>query len=226
MRHHKQPLLLGTALVIFISLSCQEPCENESTFYPYWHQRVSLFETLPDLENEIVFLGDSLTDGCNWSEILQDKRILNRGISGDVTAGVISRLDELVESKPLMVFLMIGINDLAEGKIEEEVVYNIKQIVKMIHKESPETKIILQSLLPVNKNFGLYGDYTNKTEHIIRINRALKNFSQSNEITYIALYSLFATKDHLLNPEYTNDGLHLKGNGYLIWKSAVEKYIN
>lgn len=226
MRNHKQLILMASALVIFISLSCQEPYEKEDTFYPYWHQRASLFKTLPNFENEIVFLGDSLTDGCNWGEIFPKKNVVNRGITGDQTSGVLSRLNEVTESQPLKVFLMIGINDLAQGKIEEEVVYNIKQIVKIIHKGSPGTEIFLQSLLPVNNDFKNFPNHTNKTEHIIRINRALKNFSDVNDITYINLYSLFANKDSQLNPEYTNDGVHLKGSGYLVWKEAVEKHIN
>jgi len=226
MRYLKQSIILAAALMVFISLSCQEPYEDENTFYPYWHQRVSLFEMLPNAENEIIFLGDSITDGCNWSEMFQDKRIINRGISGDVTSGVLHRLDEVVESKPLKIFLMIGINDLADGKIETEVVYNIKQIVKIIHKKTPDTEIFLQSLLPVNKDYTIFENHINKTEEIIRINRALKNFSDINKITYIDLYSRFVTKDQKLHPDYTNDGLHLTGAGYLVWKSAVEKYIN
>jgi len=226
MRYPRQSIILAAAFMVFISLSCQEPYENENTFYPYWHQRVSLFKMLPNSENEIIFLGDSITDGCNWEEMFQDKRIINRGISGDLTSGVLHRLEEVVESKPLKVFLMIGINDLADGKIEREVVYNIEQIVKIIHRKSPDTEIYLQSLLPVNKDFKIFENHINKTEEIIRINTALKNFSNINDITYIDLYSLFVTKDQKLNPDYTNDGLHLTGAGYLVWKSAVEKYIN
>lgn len=226
MRLSKKSILLGAGLIIFISLSCQEPYKNEDTFYPYWHQRVSLFEILPDLENEVVFLGDSLTDGCNWNEMFPDKRVINRGISGDTTYGVLSRLDEVIQSKPIKIFLLIGMNDLANGIIEQEVVYNIKQIIKVTHKKSPETEIFMQSLLPVNKDFEFFENHTNKTEHILRINRALYHFSKANEITYIDLYSLFVTKDQKLNPEYTNDGLHLNGNGYLKWKSALEKYIH
>lgn len=226
MGHHKKLILTAFLFIIFISLSCQEPNKKEDTFYPYWHQKASLFKTLPNLENEIVFLGDSLTDGCNWDEMFPNKNVVNRGISGDQTSGVLSRLDEVTESKPLKVFLMIGVNDLAQGKIDEEVVYNIKQIVKIIHKKSPGTQIFLQSLLPVNKAFDFFPNHINKTEHIIRINRALKNFSDVNDITYIDLYSLLADKNNQLDSEYTNDGLHLKGRGYLVWKEAVEKYIN
>ncbi len=216
MRYQKQSIILAAALMVFVSLSCQEPYEEENIFYPYWHQRVSLFKMLPNSENEIIFLGDSITDGCNWGEMFQDKRVINRGISGDLTSGVLHRLNEVVESKPLKIFLMIGINDLADGKIEREVVYNIEQIVKIIHKKTPDTEIYLQSLLPVNKDYTIFENHVNKTEQIIRINRALKNFSNANDITYVDLYSLFVTKDQKLNPDYTNDGLHL----------TVEKYIN
>jgi lysophospholipase L1-like esterase len=226
MRPFKYSLFTATALVVFISLSCQEPPEKDATFYPYWHQKTSLFEILPNPDNQIVFLGDSLTDGCNWSEMLEDSRVVNRGISGDTTRGVLSRLDEVIESKPLKVFLMIGVNDLANGIMAEEVVYNIKQIVKTIYKQSPETEIFLQSLLPVNNDFVFFENHTNKTEHIIRINTALQNFASINDITYLDLYSLFVTKENKLNQEYTNDGLHLNGDGYLRWKTVVEKHIN
>ena len=226
MAHQKKLILVTFLFIIFISLSCQEPNKKEDTFYPYWHQKASHFKTLPNLENEIVFLGDSLTDGCNWDEMFPNKNVVNRGISGDQTSGVLYRLDEVTESKPLKVFLMIGVNDLAQGKIEEEVVYNIKQIVKIIHKKSPDTEIYIQSLLPINSRFNNFPNHTDKTEPIIRINRALKNFSDMNDITYIDLYSLLADKDNQLDSEYTNDGLHLKGSGYRMWKKAVEKYIN
>jgi len=226
MQPKKELVFLASAFIIFISLSCQEPYEKGETFYPYWHQKASLFRILPDSENEIIFLGDSLTDGGHWSEMFPDRNVINRGISGDQTSGVISRLDEVIESEPLKIFLMIGINDLAEGKIAEEVVYNIKQIVRIIHKRSPDTEIFLQSLLPVNKDFDFFPNHVNKTGHIIRVNRALKNFSDANDISYINLYPLFATKDNQLNPKHTNDGLHLKGSGYLIWKKAVEEHIN
>jgi lysophospholipase L1-like esterase len=121
---------------------------------------------------------------------------------------------------------MIGVNDLANGIMAEEVVYNIKQIVKTIYKQSPETEIFLQSLLPVNNDFVFFENHTNKTEHIIRINTALQNFASINDITYLDLYSLFVTKENKLNQEYTNDGLHLNGDGYLRWKTVVEKHIN
>ena len=62
---------------------------------------------------DIVFLGNSITaGGKDWSERLNQPNIKNRGIGGDVTEGVLARLDELIYFKPRTVFLLIGINDL------------------------------------------------------------------------------------------------------------------
>jgi hypothetical protein len=86
---------------------------QNSSFGTYYDQRKSLFEKLPDTRKEIIFLGNSITDGCEWSELLADRHVKNRGISGDVTAGVLNRIREITASKPAKVFLLIGINDLA-----------------------------------------------------------------------------------------------------------------
>ena len=161
--------------------------KQEEKYYPYWNQRATLFRILPDTEDEIIFLGDSITDGCNWGEMLHDLRVKNRGINGDVTDGVIERLDEVVESFPLKIFLMIGINDLANGKTIEYIVNNIKRIVKTIQEKSPDTKIYLESLLPVNPDFDMFENYTNKRAEVISINKSLKKISKVYGITYIDL---------------------------------------
>ncbi|MFW6129326.1 MAG: GDSL-type esterase/lipase family protein [Candidatus Aminicenantaceae bacterium] len=211
---------------ILLSLTSSFCAQRETKHYPYWHQKVSLFKQLPNTKNEIIFLGDSITDGGNWTELFKDLRIKNRGINGDTTDGILDRLDEITESNPLKIFLMIGINDLADGKSIEYITNNIKRIIKTINKDSPETQIYIESILPVNSDFGQFKNHTNKTTEIIIINNALQKYARSQGITYIDLFSLFATEKNKLNPEYTNEGLHLTGAGYLLWKSAIEKFIN
>ncbi len=220
MRCHKNFILISTLFLSVLGLEAQE-----ARYSPYWHQRASLFRMLPDTEDEIIFLGDSLTDGCNWGEIFQDFRIKNRGISGDTTEGVLARLEEIVEGTPLKVFLMIGINDLAKGTSSRDVVENTKKIVKYIQKRSPRTEIYLTSLLPVNSDFSFFPRYTNKTEEIIAVNQSLQQLVKAFKLTYIDVYSLMTTSDKKLNPRYTNDGLHLTGEGYRVWKSVIEKHV-
>jgi lysophospholipase L1-like esterase len=225
----KDSRLMTFAFLLILSLSLgshiQMKAKQEESFYPYWHQRASLFEVLPNTKNEIIFLGDSITDGNNWGEMFQDVRVKNRGISGDVTDGILERLDEVIESRPLKIFLMIGINDLAEGRTEDYVTSKIRRIVGVIKKKSPDTEIYLQSLLPVNKDFGMFKNYTNKTAEILAVNQGLKAFSSHHQITFVDLYSAFVCEGEKLNPKYTNDGLHLTGAGYLAWKSTIDEYI-
>ena len=218
--------LFVAAFLSGLILTCSGRLETrEKEYYPYWNQRASHFKTLPDTEGEIIFLGDSITDGCSWTEMFQNLCVKNRGISGDTTEGVIDRLDEVLESNPDKIFLMIGINDLGGGESADQVINNIKRIVRNIQKKTPETTLILEGILPVNPDFDLFPNYMTKTQEILTVNRELKKFAKKENITYVDLYSLFVNKDNKLNPEYTNDGLHLLGSGYLIWKKAVEKYI-
>src|SRR6185312_511847 len=91
------------------------PSYPDSIFSTYYLQRVSHFETLPQTKGDIIFLGNSITDGAEWPELFNDIRVKNRGISGDITAGVIHRLDEITNRKPAKIFLLIGVNDLARN---------------------------------------------------------------------------------------------------------------
>ena len=191
----------------------------------YWHQRASHFELLPNDPGEIIFLGDSITDGCNWGEMLGNPKIKNRGISGDVTQGVLDRLDEVVESKPAKVFLMIGINDLAAGKTPKQILDNTKKIVRSILKVSPDTQIYLESLLPVNPDYPQFPHHSNKTQEVLAINRVLQRLAEDFDLNYVDLYSKFAVNENKLNPVYTNDGLHLTGAGYRVWNQTLAPYL-
>ena len=46
----------------------------------YNRQRRSLFEVLPVYSSDIVFLGNSITDGCEWAELFNNRHVKNRGI--------------------------------------------------------------------------------------------------------------------------------------------------
>ncbi len=49
--------------------------------------------------------------------------------------------------------------------------------------------------------------------------------NSSGKIAYIDLFPLFSNDDDTLKEEYTLDGLHPNGKGYLVWKSAIERYV-
>lgn len=199
--------------------------QAKSDHSAYWHQRASHFRQLPNDEGEIIMLGDSITEGCNWSEMFANSKLKNRGISGDVTQGILDRLDEVLESHPERIFLMIGINDLGQGKTETEILANIKRIIREVRKKSPESTLYLESLLPVNPDFGMFPDHTDKAEQVIAINTVLRRMAADYGAVYVDLYARFAVDGGKLDPAFTNDGLHLTGPGYRVWKKALEPHL-
>lgn len=208
-----------------LALNSFSQATHDTTFYTtYYGQKLTLFKLAPKTKNGIIFLGDSITDIGEWSEIFKNKNVKNRGISSDNTFGVLSRLDEITASKPAKIFIMIGINDIAKSTPDTVILNNYKKIVTAIKTASPETKIIVQSILPTNNNFSEFKRHQNKTAHIIFINAALKDYCVAQRIEYVDLYNSFLDVEKKLDKKYTNDGLHINGLGYMKWKEIlVEK---
>lgn len=225
--------MLRKIVIIFCLLLAQNgawtqaklPVYPDSIFSTYYHQRVTLFRSLPQTSDDIIFIGNSITDGGEWSELFDDKKIKNRGISGDISAGVIHRIDEVATRKPAKVFLMIGTNDLARGIAPDSVVKNILLTSAYLREKAPASKLFLQSILPVNEVYGKFGGHTSKGTQIKQVNAQLKASATNNGYTYIDLYTPFSDQNGKLKPSLSNDGLHLTGEGYLLWKHLVYPYI-
>ena len=214
-------------LVCFLALSFSFSATAQNEKYTkLYHQRASLFEELPIKSSDIVFLGNSITHFCEWSELLNNRKIKNRGISGDIVQGVYDRLDPILAGKPKKIFLMIGINDVSHDVLADSIVRAIRRVADKIASDSPKTKLYIQSTLPVNDRFGLFLGATKKGSVVIDINRGLKDMCTEKGLTYIDIYSALKSADsEKLNPEYTNDGLHLLGKAYLIWGELLKKYL-
>lgn len=162
----------------------------------------------------------------SWAEIFQNPNIKNRGISGDVTEGILYRISEITESQPLQVFLMIGTNDLAKEETKEFTFSQICKIVKTIQSQAPKTEIIVQSILPVNAVYGKFSGHTGNTDKIKWCNAKLKDWCFENEIIFVDLFiHLKNENDDLLNPDFTYDGLHLNGKGYNKWANVIRPLV-
>lgn len=190
-------------------------------FSAYYLDRKSLFEVLPHSQNEIIFLGDSITNKCEWSELLDNPNIKNRGISGDNLYGVLNRLPQVTNLHPKKIFVMIGINDIIANEKLERIIYKYRLMLLNIKQSTPETKVYIQSVLPVNNNF----KWLVNNNDVITLNQELKLLADKFKYEYVDLYSALST-DNQLGERYTNDGLHLNGDGYLVWKQAISKYMD
>ncbi|MEJ7736926.1 MAG: family 20 glycosylhydrolase [Chitinophagaceae bacterium] len=210
-------LLIGFATQAQVRL----PKYADTLFSTYYWQRVTHFNDLPQTKDDIIFVGNSITDGAEWSELFNDLKIKNRGISGDVSAGVINRLDEITNRNPAKVFLMIGINDLTRNVSPDSLLKNFLLIADYIRQQSPSTQLYIQSLLPVNNVYGKFGSHTSKAGEVVKVNTRLSENASVHGYTFINLNAAFSDKAGKLNAGLTNDGLHLKGEAYLIWKHLV-----
>lgn len=200
---------------------------QERKYSTYYYQRATLFEELPITSEDIVFVGNSITDGGEWGELFDNVHVKNRGISGDICMGVYDRLDPIVKGQPAKIFLLIGINNVSRGTAADTIVSEIAMIIQKIKRESPKTKLYLQSVLPVNDCYGMFGGHTSRYQVVKQINDLLQPLAEKENITYVDLYSRFVEGDTgKMNPEYTNDGLHLLGKGYLFWRDIVKPYVD
>ncbi len=193
----------------------------------YYGQRASLFEILPASPDDIIFLGNSITDGAEWSELLGNPHAKNRGISGDRVKGVFERLDPITAGKPSKIFLMIGINDVAAGDSVAAIVEGIEAIVERIKAETPRTRIYIESVLPVNDCYNRFKGHTSRWQMVAEINAGLQKLAASEGAAYVDLYSAFVDPaTGKMKPEYSNDGLHLLGNGYLKWIEIIKPLVD
>jgi len=194
------------------------------------HQkRLILFKNEPILKGKIIFLGNSITEFGDWQKLLNDSTVINRGIAGDNTFGVLARLDDVINREPNKVFIKIGINDISQNIPVEIIVKNISTIVKSIKEKSPMTKIYIHSILPTNDNVkNEYPDAYNKNSLVNLVNKQLKKQAKKYNIIYIDINKIFSDKYGKLDIKYADsDGLHLNDFAYKTWIELLKsnKYL-
>jgi len=189
--------------------------EWTKTHYP---ERIKEFKNNPLKQNDIVFVGNSLTEQAgDWSLRFNAPNLRNRGIAGDVTEGVLARLGEIYYFKPASVFIEIGINDLFASKTPGFIAGNICEMVRKIHQNTPETKVYVQTILPTSNQY--------LVESIKATNDILRDSASVSNYTLVELHDLFANASDLIKTEYTTDGVHLTAAGYEVWVTEEKKYI-
>jgi lysophospholipase L1-like esterase len=166
----------------------------------------------------IIFLGDSITAQCEWFELFGRRLdIINRGINGDTTAGVLKRISNVSSLHPSAVFLMIGTNDPERGFEPFEAIRNYRMIVGAMVQASPDVRIFAESILSSRASkFNRWRE---------TVNSGIRQLADGKSVTFVDLRPAFLDDDHLLNKRYTYDGLHLNGDGYKLWKRQIDPIV-
>jgi hypothetical protein len=132
---------------------------------PYWEERLKYFYQNLSY-NKIMLIGDSNTDNWRSTNLLPDS-VVNRGIAGDDSRGLLERVNLIYKEKPSKIFIMIGTNDLLNN-IQSQTINNLEGLILNLKTFNP--KIYLISILPINDI-----DFIITNKHIsnIKINKCM-----------------------------------------------------
>lgn len=168
---------------------------------------------------DMVFFGDSLTYYGDFSLAFPDKVVCNLGLRGDTIQGMIVRVEQVKMLEPKVVYLMAGINDVANCSLDE-FKKNHTELLRCLKDSIPESELICQTILPVNDvDFSI----SCNNSQIIACNTELFSLVKIYNLGCIDLYSVYE-REGKLPIEMTVDGIHLKRKAYKNWVVELNKY--
>ena len=199
------------------------PIRRTEWFRGVWKNRRSSWLVEKNIADKgsIVFFGDSITQG--WGEdfkgLFGNLKVVNRGISGDTSRGLLLRLQQdVIDLDPAAVVLMIGANDLAEKAKADVIFSNVKNIIKRLKSHSSKMPIVLCETFPCAPD-----DYR-PVKEIKRVNQFyFEEWSEDSQVKIAKTYSLFAGGDGASLPKYMPDRVHPNLQGYEVWAREMKK---
>ena len=220
-------ILIGI-VTITEGVMAQSPVTHERVFdtipfiMDHHNRRLMKFQSEPMGSGEIVFLGNSITEGGDWARLTGLSNTLNRGIGGDITYGLLARINTITARKPRKLFILIGVNDIGKDIPDAVIANNVKKLLGIIKSESPDTQVFVQSILPVNPEYPGFPQHYNKQYHVLMTNQLLERVSIEEGVTFINLFPFFLDEHQRLRMDLTPDGLHLNENGYRLWVDLLK----
>ncbi|MBT4034283.1 MAG: hypothetical protein HOB84_12470 [Candidatus Marinimicrobia bacterium] len=220
MSESKKLLIIFLCLLVsFNSLFAQARERTE-----HWHSRNQQFNAEMDSMDQvdIVFLGNSITEGFDLDHYFPEYRIVNRGIIADHMDGIMERLENSALSlKPKKLFLMIGINDIGDQRNDEYLKAMFVSLVDTLATSLPKTEIYLLSILPTSARWK-----NCPPDQIKRLNGFLARLALEIDLNFINLYPYFLGDMQYLNPDLTRDGLHPNQAGYDVMARKIKPFLS
>lgn len=185
---------------------------------PIEKAREDVWAAMPVQEGGWIFVGDSLIDLAPLSELFQFPAI-GRGRSGDKIADVAVRLGEIARHRPARIILWIGLNDLVAGRSAEEILRGIVFLAQEIRTGNPSVPLAVVGVPVLSSARG--ARYLEMNQTARQVNLGLKAHFPGPEPRFIDPLSALADSDGNLRTEFSPDGSHLNGAGYLAWRDML-----
>ncbi len=177
-------------------------------------------------EAELVFLGDSITQGwggagkASWIKTWEPLKPANFGIGGDRTEHVLWRLENgnYDGLKPKLTVLMIGTNNTGHRMDPAaETAAGVKAIVEKLRSKQPQMKVLVLGVFPRGEKAD-----DPKRVRTNEINALLPALADGKDVYYMDISKTFLQPDGSLSKEIMPDFLHLSPKGYDLWTAAIE----
>ena len=186
--------------------------------------------------HQILFAGSSLMEQFPIYELLMDLQlpyiVYNRGIGGYTTQELMESIDVCIyDLQPDHIYLNIGTNDLnGPDYSQDEMIARYRSIVEGIYEHLPGVSLNLLAYYPVNPgaapNQQMAEIFRWRTNDRIRsANAAVKKLAEEMGARFIDLNEGITDENGELKAEYTIDGMHMYGDGYVPVLKALLPYL-
>ncbi len=176
----------------------------------------------PPPERAVLLVGSSSI--ALWATLQQDfpsVPTIRRGFGGSEIEDVLHYVDRIViPYRPRIVVLYVGDNDLASGKTPDRVFSDLSQLVTVLHRELPNTRIAFISIKPSLARWHLIAS-------IRAVNELVKaRAAKDRRLAYIDVFTPMLGPDGSPRRElFVEDGLHLSPEGYALWRRIVAPFL-
>jgi len=190
----------------------------------------------------LVCLGDSLTYGYGvrkeetWvflagRELAPMVVLHNYGLNGDTTTGMLERLQtEVLPSRPDVVLLMGGANDIAYDGSAAPARANIPTMARRVAEQSimPLIGIPLPYILSPREEWGSFGDLLKSAAEYDEYVDWLRDFCASSNywtVDFRACFEKRVKQDNATPDSYFFDGLHFNAKGHQVLAACMAKTV-
>ncbi|TXF89639.1 hypothetical protein FUA23_09320 [Neolewinella aurantiaca] len=185
-------------------------------------------EVRAEMTNEVVFLGNSITD--SWyardTAFFESNNFVGRGISGQTSEQLLLRFrPDVVNLKPKTVVIHIGTNDVAENTRPYSEDYTVGNIASMIDiADQNDIRVVLASVLPAT-GFSWRPALGDRSAMIVALNKRLKQLAEEKNVDYLDYHSALKNDQNGMDKELAPDGVHPTMKGYGMMKEMVLKVL-
>jgi lysophospholipase L1-like esterase len=170
----------------------------------------------------VLFTGSSSIRMWNdVQSVFPDYNVINNGFGGSHFSDLIFYYDKLIAPHdPDILFIYEGDNDVASGKKPETIVQEAKQLIGMIRRDLPRTKIVLISPKPSIARWNLKNEYE-------ILNRQLEKLAKRTRMVEFANVWEAMTDENgeVYKDIFIDDNLHLNEKGYDIWGEVIGGFL-